>query len=69
MRTLLSVLASVIGLLACGATGALAGLYVRSAFGLDGLAGALVTLVVAMVVATVAWALGTAALRAMRLIR
>ena len=69
MRNLLSILASIIGILACGALGVVAGLLLRNALGLDGLAGALVTLFVAMVVATIAWALGSAALRALRLIR
>jgi hypothetical protein len=69
MRTLLSVLASVVGLLLCGALGVAAGLAARNALGLDGLPGALVTLFVAMVIATIAWALGTAMLRRMHLIR
>ena len=69
MRTLLSVMASVVGILACGAIGVAAGLALRNALGLDGMTGTLVTLFVAMVVATVAWAVGTAALRALGLIR
>jgi hypothetical protein len=69
MRNLLSILASIIGILACGALGVAAGLLLRNALSLDGLAGALVTLFVAMVVATIAWALGSAALRALGLIR
>ena len=69
MRSLLSVLLSVIAILACGALGAAAGMGVRAALSLDGVAGALVALFVAMVVATLAWALGSAALRAAGLIR
>ena len=48
MRTLLSVLASLVAILACGA---------------------LVALFVAMIVATAAWALGMAVLRAARILR
>jgi hypothetical protein len=66
---MLSILISAAGILACGAVGAVAGLAVRGAFALDGTPGALVALFVAMIVATVAWALGTALLRFLRLIR
>ena len=69
MRTLLSVVASVVAILACGALGAGAGIGVRALLGLDGTAGALVALFVAMIVATVAWALGMAVLRAARVLR
>jgi len=69
MRKLLSVLVSVVGLLLCGALGVALGLAARNVLGLDGLPGALVALFVAMVIATIAWALGTALLRRMGLIR
>jgi len=69
MRTLLSVIGSIIGILLCGALGVVLGLTLSNALGLDGLYRALVTLFVAMVVATLAWALLTAVLRRLRLIR
>jgi hypothetical protein len=69
MRTLLSVLVSAVAILACGALGAAAGMAVRAWLSLDGIAGALVALFVAMIVATAAWALGTAVLRAARILR
>lgn len=69
MRTFLSILASALAIIACGAVGVLAGLALRNAFGLDGTGGALLTLFVAMVVATVAWAAGSSLLRALHLIR
>jgi hypothetical protein len=69
MRTLLSVLASVVAILACGALGTAAGLALRAWLALDGIAGALLALFVAMVVATAAWALGMAMLRAARILR
>jgi hypothetical protein len=69
MRSVLLIIASAIGIIACGAVGVAAGLAVRGALSLEGLPGALVTLFVAMVVATLAWAVGTAAMRALRLIR
>jgi len=69
MRSLLSIAGSIVGILLCGGLGVALGLVARNALGLDGLPGALVTLFVAMVVATFAWALLTAALRRLRLIR
>jgi hypothetical protein len=54
----------------CAARSASAlGLALSNALGLDGLSGALVTLFVAMLVATLAWALLTALLRRFGLIR
>lgn len=69
MRTLLSVLTSVVAILACGAIGTAAGLGLRAWLALDGIAGALAALFVAMIVATAAWALGMAVLRAARILR
>jgi hypothetical protein len=69
MRTLLSVLASLVAILACGALGAAAGVALRGWLALDGVTGALVALFVAMIVATAAWALGMAVLRAARILR
>ena len=69
MRTLLSVLVSVVAILACGALGAAAGMSVRAWLALDGIAGALIALFVAMIVATAAWAIGMAVLRAARILR
>ena len=69
MRTLLSVLYSLVAILVCGALGAAAGMGLRAWLALDGIAGALVALLVAMVVATAAWALGMAVLRAARVLR
>ena len=69
MRTLLSVLASLVAILACGALGTAAGLGMRAWLALDGTAGALVALFIAMIAATAAWALGMAVLRAARILR
>jgi hypothetical protein len=69
MRTLLSLLCSIVSILACGALGAAAGMGVRAWLALDGIAGALVALFSAMVVATAAWGLGMAVLRAARVLR
>jgi len=69
MRTLLSVIGSIVGILLCGGLGVALGLALSNALGIDGVFAALVTLFVAMVVATLAWALLTAVLRRLRLIR
>lgn len=69
MRTFLSVVSNVVAIVLCGALGAGAGMALRATLGLDGVAGALLALFVAMVVATVAWALGAAVLRAAGILR
>jgi len=69
MRSLLSIIGSIVGILLCGALGVALGLALRNALGLDGLPGALITLFVAMLVATIAWALLTALLRRFGFIR
>lgn len=69
MPKLLSVLLGIVAILACGALGAAAGLGLRAWLGLDGVGGAVLALFVAMIVATAAWALGVALLRALRILR
>jgi hypothetical protein len=64
-----SILISAIALLACGAIGGAAGYYVRAWLELGGVGGALVAVVVAMFVATLAWAAGATVLRRLGAIR
>jgi hypothetical protein len=63
MRSFLSFVAKLIAIVVCGAAGGVAGYAVRTWLALGGIAGALVAVIVAMVVATLAWAAGTALLR------
>ena len=58
-----SVLLSALAILACGALGGAAGYLVRAWLELGGVGGAIVALVVAMFVATLAWAVGATILR------
>ena len=60
---------SAIALLVCGALGGVAGYLVRSWLELGGVGGAIVALVVAMFVATLAWAVGATILRRLGAIR
>ncbi len=66
---MLSILSSVLAILACGALGAVAGYFVRAWLELGGVGGALVALVVAMFVAAVAWGTGATVLRRAGVIR
>jgi hypothetical protein len=63
-----SIFWSVIGILASGVVGALAGRGLIAAIGLDGLSGAIVAALVAMVVATAVWLAITLALRRLRIV-
>jgi hypothetical protein len=69
LRTLLSMIAGLLGIVAAGAVGGGVGYVVSGWLGLDGVGAALVALVVAMVVATALWAGGSALLRSLGLIR
>jgi len=64
-----SVLMSAIAILVCGALGGAAGYLVRRWLELGGVGGAIVALVVAMFVATLAWAVGATVLRRAGMIR
>jgi hypothetical protein len=66
---MISVLFSALAILACGALGGAAGYLVRAWLELGGVGGALVALVVAMFVATLAWAIGATILRHLGAIR
>jgi hypothetical protein len=63
MTPAVSVLLSVLGILVCGALGALAGFALVHALGWSGTLASLVAVVVGMVVATAAWTLGSALAR------
>ena len=68
-RSLLSVFLNLIAIVACGALGAGAGYGVLALLDASGVIGALVAALVGMLVATAAWAAGSAVLRAAGLIR
>jgi hypothetical protein len=69
MRTFLYLIVNIAGIVVSGALGGFAGVAVREAAGLGGIGGALLALVVAMPVATLAWVLSTLVLRALHLVR
>lgn len=68
-RTLIYILLNVIAIIACGAAGAGAGYGVVQSLDLSGVVAALVATAIGMVVATAAWAGGSALMRAAGLIR
>ncbi|MEO7499299.1 MAG: hypothetical protein ABIX11_06890 [Casimicrobiaceae bacterium] len=63
------ILLNILAIIVCGALGAAAGYGVLALLDVAGIPGALIAAFVAMVVATAAWAAGSVALRAARLIR
>ena len=65
----MDILWSVIGILVAGFTGGIAGWWIIGGLGLGGVAGALVAVVVAMVVATGVWVAITVTLRRLGLVR
>jgi len=64
-----SILQSLVGILVCGAAGALAAWGLVTAAGLEGVAAGIVAAVLGMVAATALWAVGVALLRAWGWIR
>lgn len=64
-----AIVISVLGILACGTLGALAGFGLIQAIGLAGTFGAIVAAASGMVVATAAWALGATLLKKAGLLR
>ena len=68
-RILVSILLNIVAILICGVAGGIAGFALARALGLDGIAGALLATLVAMVVASLAWAIGAMVLRSLRIIR
>ena len=69
MRSFLSLVGSLVSIVFCGALGAGAGYLVRGWLDADGVSGALLAAVVAMVVASAAWIAGSTLLRTLRVIR
>ena len=69
LRTLTLIALNALAIVVCGGLGAAAGFSVIGWLGLDGLAAAIVAIVVAMPVATIAWAAGATLLRALRITR
>jgi hypothetical protein len=67
--TPLSILISVLGILACGALGAFAGFGLIHAIGVAGTFGAIIAVAAGMVVATAAWTLGATLLKKAGLLR
>jgi len=61
-----SILLSLVAITLCGGVGALAAFALVSALGLDGVFGAIVALIVAVIVATLMFALGIMLLRSLR---
>ncbi|HVO89876.1 MAG TPA: hypothetical protein VMV45_15145 [Casimicrobiaceae bacterium] len=68
-RTLLSILLNAVAILICGLAGGVAGFALARAFGMDGIPGAVLATIIAMVVASLAWAVGAVVLRTLRIIR
>ncbi len=58
-----SILASILGIVVCGGLGGVTAWAVVTAAGLGGTFGSIVAAIIGMVVATAAWAAGTALLR------
>ena len=63
MKTFASIVLSLVAIVLCGGLGAIAGFGLARSLSLDGLAGALVAAMTAIVVATLLWIAGVAALR------
>ncbi len=64
MRGFVSITLNIIAIVFCGGAGALAGYSVVAAVGLTGVFAALTATVIAMIIATLAWAIGAALVRA-----
>jgi hypothetical protein len=69
MRPSVSIVLNLGAIIACGAIGGLAGYAVQEALALDGIGGAMIALVVAMLSAALAFAGGSSLLRGLHLIR
>ena len=69
MKTFASKLASLVAVILCGGTGALAAFVLVRELGLSGVIAALIASVVAIVVATLLWIAGVALLRGSGLIK
>jgi hypothetical protein len=64
-----AVLGSILGILVCGVAGGVVAWSAVSAWGLDGVPGALLAAVIGMVVATALWTVGASLLRAVGWLR
>ena len=64
-----SMLGSILGILVCGVGGGFAAWSAVTAWGIDGVIGAILAAVIGMVVATALWAGGSSLLRALGLLR
>ena len=69
MKTFLSLMASLVAITICGAAGVLVALAAVRALGLDGVAAALVAVIIGVLVATLLWASGVALLRALKVLK
>ena len=68
-RKLLLILLNVLAILLCGLAGGLAGFALMRGVGIDGIPGALLAALVAMVVASLTWAFGAIIVKTLRLTR
>ena len=69
MKTFLSLMASLVAITLCGATGVLGAFAIVRALGLDGVAAALVAVVVGVLIATLLWTAGVVVLRSLKVLK
>jgi len=65
VNAVVSILLSLAGIVLCGGTGALAAFGLVNALGLGGVSSALIAVIAGVVVSTLLWVLGVAALRSL----